>query len=128
MARKTLVLTSLGIISLISPSFSSGLVVGYITGRQYSSRLLEGKTKIRPLIFSIRNWKIHLHHWFLALIILICIAISGKFSHFSGVVYGILGGLIIQDIYWDTKLYKKHPYWKEKWYKIVTRRAHSSVG
>lgn len=123
MAKKTILLTSLGIISIISFLFSVGLIIGYIVGRHFSKRILEGKTKLKPFIFSIKNWKIHLHHWFLSVLALFSVIISGYFVHFPEIFYGILGGLIFQDIYWGKKWYKKHSYWNEKWYKILSRKT-----
>jgi len=123
MAKKTIVLTSLGIISFVSLFFSIGLIIGYITGNYFSKKILEGKTRLKPLIFHIKSWKIHLHHWFLSVLAVLSVVVLGYFAHFPEIIYGILGGLIFQDIYWDKKWHKKHFYWDEKWYKILSKRT-----
>ena len=112
MAKKTIVLTSLGIISFFSLFFSIGLVIGYITGNYFSKKILEGKTRLKPLIFHIKSWKIHLHHWFLSVMTVLSVVVLGYFTHFPEIIYGVLGGLIFQDIYWD-----------RKWYKILSKRT-----
>ena len=124
MPRKTIILTSLGVISLlISFLFSLGLVVGYFIGNYFSKRILEEKTKLKPLIFHIKSWRVHLHHWFLSAIAIVSVLISGYFAQFPDIFYGILGGLIFQDIYFGKKWYKKHFYWEEKWYKVLSRKV-----
>jgi len=123
MAKKTIPLITLGIISIISFLFSAGLIIGYFIGRHFTKRILEGKSKLKPLVFSIRSWKIHLHHWFLSALALLSVIISGYFAQFPDIFYGILGGLIFQDIYWGRKWYKKHTYWNDKWYKILSRKV-----
>ena len=102
----------LGIISVISFLFSVGLIIGYIVGRYFPKELSKRKTKFQAFIFHIRNWRVHLHHWFLSILTIFLAITFGYFFYFPIIFYGILGGLIFEDIYWD-----------RKWYKILSRKV-----
>ncbi len=75
------------------------LIIGGILGfilAQFLSRKSEGRKGIlHPLIFFIKNYKIHLHHWLWASGILI-ILILFKFYNFF--IFGILIGIILQGL------------------------------
>lgn len=105
--------------SLISFLFTLGVGLGYSIGVFFTKKIYEGK--FRPIILYIKNWEIHLHHWFLSFLILIFIFLTGIYMKLPSIFYGFLGGLIIQDVRWDRKLYKKHIYWNKKWYKILSK-------
>ena len=50
---------------------------------------------IAPIIFRIKDYKIHLHHWLISTIILIILMFL---NFYNDVIYGFLTGLIIQGL------------------------------
>jgi hypothetical protein len=85
-----------------------GGVLGY-----YLCKFLAGKKpgeqgKIKSLIFSFKNWKIHLHHWFLGVLFLF-FSIYFDFLIFSQFFIGFLVGVIFQGLTYPD------------WYRIVAK-------
>lgn len=121
MSKKPILFTSLILLSIVSFLFSIGLIIGYIGGRFFTKKIINEKSRIKPVVFNIKNWQVHLHHWFLGIIAVLTSLVLGFPDHFTAGYYGILGGLILQDIYWDRNLYQKHFYFDNKWYKVLAR-------
>jgi hypothetical protein len=121
MSKKPILFTSLIIISIVSFIFSVGLIIGYIGGRFFTKKIIDEKSRMKPLIFNIKSWQVHLHHWFVGVVAVLTSLILGFPDHLTAGYYGILGGLILQDIYWDRNLYQKHFYFNNKWYKVLAR-------
>ncbi len=107
--------------AIISLPATLGAIFGYYLGEHFTKKMFEGKTKLKPLLVEIKNFRLHFHHWFLSLLTIISVVLSGYYKLVPLSIYGFLGGILIEDIYWDRKLYKKHIYWSEKWYKIISR-------
>jgi len=118
--KKITLISTIVISSIISLPFTIGGIFGYYLGKHFTKEIFENKTKIKPLIISFKNIEIHLHHWFISFSALISIILFGYREIFLLPLYGFLGGLIVEDIYWDRKLYGKHFYWQKKWYKIIS--------
>ena len=119
--KKVAIYFSLIISLLVSFSFAISAVIGYYLGRFFTKRIFDGKGRLRPIFLRIGNWQVHFHHWFISLSIVFSSLVLGYYRFIPLAFYGFLGGLTIQDIYWDRKLYKKHIYWADKWYKIIAR-------
>lgn len=120
---KKIGITSAIVFSLIiSLPATIGGILGYYFGKHFTKKIFEGRTKIKPIFIKIKNWEIHFHHWFLSLVTFFSFLLSGYSRMIPLPLYGFLGGLFLEDIYWDRKLYKKHFYWQEKWYKIIVRK------
>lgn len=100
-------------VALISVEIYFGVLLGYIAGKFLAAKETGERNRwdIKSLVFSVGSWKVHLHHWFYGLGILVSIVsfnFSPPFPQFSA---GLLGGFIIQGItsYSD-------------WYKILRRK------
>lgn len=101
-------------IALISLEIYFGLLLGYLASKFLAAKETGEKNRwdIKSLAFSVGNWRVHFHHWFYSLGILVSIItfnFSPPFPQFSA---GILSGAIIQGIisYSD-------------WYKILKRQS-----
>lgn len=87
--------------------FAAFVATKYLSGRT------EGKKGIvRSVIIPWRNHQLHLHHWFLALIIGGVFMVKGFYILTPEVFYGCLSAIIFQGIYCY-----------EDWYRIIKRKA-----
>jgi len=86
--------------------FAAFVATKYLSGRT------DGKQGIvRSIIIPWRNHQLHLHHWFLALIIGGVFMVKGFYILTPEVFYGCLSAIIFQGIY----CYKD-------WYRIIKRK------
>jgi hypothetical protein len=94
-------------LSLFPTQALIGIVLGYFLGKFLAGERAGEQGKIKSLIISFKNWKIHLHHWFLGSILLL----SSLFNLLSlpQFVLGILGGAIVQGLNYSD------------WYRILIR-------
>jgi len=81
------------------------------------TKCLSGRTDakqgiVRSIIIPWRNYQLHLHHWFLALIVGGVFMVKGFYVLTPEVFYGGLSAIIFQGIY----CYKD-------WYRIIKRKA-----
>lgn len=74
--------------------FATFAVTKYLSGRT------DGKQGIiRSIIIPWRNYQLHLHHWFLALIVGGVFVVKGFYILAPEVFYGFLSAIIFQGIY-----------------------------
>ena len=79
---------------------------------KYLSGRTEGKQGIvRSIIIPWRSYQLHLHHWFLALVMGGIFAVKGFYILTPEVFYGALSAIVFQGIYCY-----------EDWYRIIRRR------
>jgi len=83
----------------------------FITTKYLSGRRDGAQGVVRSLIIPWRNHQLHLHHWFLALIVGGISAAKGFYVLTPEVFYGVLFAVVFQGIY----CYKD-------WYRIIRRR------
>ena len=86
-----------------------GIILGYLSACFLSGKEAGIQGRIKSLIFTIGQWKIHFHHWLYGSTVLISLLfVKAQMPQFS---LGILGGVIIQGIicYPD-------------WYRVVIRQ------
>jgi hypothetical protein len=88
-------------------TFFSG-IFGYYLCKFLSGEKPGKQGKIKSLIFSFKNWRIHLHHWFLGTVFLL-FSIFFDFLVFSQFSLGFLFGIIFQGFTYPD------------WYKIVDK-------
>jgi len=101
--------TALLVSFYFSALFGLGLILGYL-GTDGFYRKFVKKGKINPIIFNFKNWKIHLHHWLIGVIILIGFGLGGWLLVLPKIVLGSVCGLVLHDFYFD-----------KKWYKIILK-------
>ncbi len=84
-------------LALISLELYFGLLFGYVVGYVFGGKKTGGTGIIKSIKFKIGNHKIHLHHWLIAIGILISTAFYNYFpiTQFS---FGFLGGLVFQGV------------------------------
>jgi hypothetical protein len=121
MPKKLILFVSLVLIAIVSVLFSIGLLIGYLGGRFFTKKIIDEKSRLKPVVFNVKSWQIHLHHWFVGVIAIITSLVLGFPDHLTAGYFGLLGGLVLQDIYWDRKWYGKHFYFDDKWYKVLSR-------
>jgi hypothetical protein len=96
--------------------FAIGAIGAYIATEIVCKKLIHtGKLKL--LVFNFKRWQIHIHHWLIAVLIIIGIYFSDSVS-LSIFWSGVLIGLIFHDIYTDEK-------WRiddRKWYQFVYKK------
>jgi hypothetical protein len=110
--RKKIVLISLigGFLFFGVLCYKSWIIAFVIT--KYLSGRTDGKQGIvRSIIIPWRNYQLHLHHWFLALVIGGVFVVRGFYILAPEVSYGFLSAIIFQGIY----CYKD-------WYRIIKRK------
>jgi len=110
--RKKIVLISLiaGFLFLGVLCYKSWIIAFVIT--KYLSRRTDDKQGIiRSMIIPWRNYQLHLHHWFLALIIGGVFVVKSFYILAPEISYGVLSAIIFQGIYCY-----------EDWYRIIKRK------
>jgi len=110
MIRKKKKILSILPLSLFPILTSFGLIFGY-----YLAKFLAGKEpgqqgKIKSLAVFVKQWKIHLHHWFLGLAFLL-ISLHYNFLPLPQFSFGVLVGVCLQG--WS------YP----DWYRIITKSS-----
>jgi len=72
-----------------------GVVIGFFIAKFFSGKKESKQGRIKSLKFDVKRYTVHLHHWFIALIILILLV---ALEFYNDLIYGILIGLIIQGL------------------------------
>jgi len=97
--------------------FAIGGILGYIGTDIYCKKYVK-TNRIKMIIFDVKDWEVHLHHWLVAGIVILCAQIFGFIESIPVVFLGALGGLVFHDIYADKKFRKND----KSWYHIVYRK------
>ena len=97
-------------VAFISLEIYFGILIGYFAGKFFAGKY-DGYQRIKSIFINIGNYKIHIHHWILSLVVGIVGATYNLFPFFPQFCFGVLGGLIIQEIYLD-----------ENWRKILIKK------
>jgi len=87
-------------------------IITFVITRCLSGRTAGKQGIVRSIIIPWRNYQLHLHHWFLALIIGGVCVVKGFYILAPEVSYGFLSAIIFQGIYCYGD-----------WYRIVKRKS-----
>ncbi|MBI2452782.1 MAG: hypothetical protein HY603_01205 [Parcubacteria group bacterium] len=98
---------------LISLEAGLSMFLGYLIADFIAGKKTSERGRIRSLVFDMRSYRIHVHHW---LVFLGCIAFAFVLSKTAfgvpTVVYGFLGGIVVQGIIdyddWKSVVRKRH--------------------
>ena len=91
---------SLGAVSmLISFELGVSLLIGYFLATFFAGSSTKQQGRLKSLIFTIKQYRIHLHHWLLAFTILLFAFVFNFFILAPVLFYGFLGGITIQGIF-----------------------------
>lgn len=98
--RKKIVLISLVFALLLLGIISyKGWAVGFVVTRYLSGRKDGKRGIVRSIIISWRNYRLHLHHWFISTVGAGICAVKGFSILAPDVFYGFLSAVIFQGIY-----------------------------
>ncbi len=89
-----------------------GALAGYFLTKFLAGKEAGKPGKIKSIVFEIKNWKIHLHHW-LIIFGFLNLALYYQFLPFPQFSFGFLGGAVFQGITYPD------------WYKIITRKKNN---
>ncbi|TSC94629.1 MAG: hypothetical protein CEN87_350 [Parcubacteria group bacterium Licking1014_1] len=84
--------------------FMLGLVLGYIVCKIFYKKFVESG-KVDLVFIDCGKWKIHLHHWIMGIIFLALVWVIDWF-YLPKFFVGVVGGIIIHDIYDFNDWYK----------------------
>ena len=98
---------------LISLEAGLSMFLGYLIADFIAGKKTSEQGRVRSLVFDMRSYRIHVHHW---LVFLGCIAFAFVLSRTAfgvpTVVYGFLGGIVVQGIIdyddWKSVVRKRH--------------------
>lgn len=116
--RKDLITTfpkaSLGALPmLISFELGFALFAGYFVAHFVAGKETNERGRFPSLVFNVKDWRIHLHHWLVFLGIFITALVAHFFIIAPFLFYGFLGGVIAQGIlHYDD------------WPRIVSKQKH----
>jgi len=111
--RKKIVLISLIAVFIFLGIFCYKTWFVAFAATKYLSGRKDGKQGIvRSIIIPWRNYQLHLHHWFLALIVGGLFVAKSFYILAPEVFYGVLSAIIFQGIYCY-----------EDWYRIIKRKS-----
>lgn len=91
--------------------FYISLVIGLVVSRYFSGEKDGIQGRVRSVIISWRRYELHLHHWFLSSLAGAIFALQGSSLLIPELLYGFIGGLVFQGIYFYSD-----------WYRIVKRK------
>lgn len=100
--------------------FIASLLPSYFICKRLSADEVGQASKVKSVIFTIGQWKVHIHHWLCSLGIAGLIATTGYYFVNPAVTYGLLGGLTLQGVYcysdWNRIVFrhKYHPSQKRR--------------
>lgn len=110
--RKRLILISLIAVPIFLGIFSYQTWFVAFLATKYLAGRTDGEQGIaRSLILSWRNYRLHLHHWLVALIVGGILAAKGFYVLTPEAFYGVVSAVVFQGVY----CYKD-------WYRIIRRR------
>jgi len=111
--RKKIVLISLIAVLIFLGIFCYKTWFAAFVATKYLSGRTDGKQGIvRSIIIPWRNYQLHLHHWFLALIVGGVFMVKGFYILSPEVFYGFFSAIIFQGIYCYGD-----------WYRIIKRKG-----
>lgn len=108
--------TTIAAFSYFSLLFGIGLILGYLVTKFFCDKFIE-TGKIKLVFIKFKKWEIHLHHWIMGALILGIFIFNGWLPLLPKVFIGAIVGVALHDFHID-----------REWYKIISKRAHSSVG
>jgi hypothetical protein len=110
---KKITLISLSAVLILLGIFSyKTWFVSFVATKYLSGRTNGKQGIVRSIIIPWRKYQLHLHHWFLALVVGGVFAVKGFYILTPEVFYGALSAIVFQGIYCY-----------EDWYRIIKRKT-----
>ena len=82
----------------VSPETFFGAIFGYFLGKIFGGQETGKGGIIKSIAFEIGNYRLHLHHWFIALGVLASTVFFNFSLPFPYFIWGVGGGLIFQGV------------------------------
>lgn len=96
--------------------FTGGIILGYFLSKIFCNVFWK-KGRVSSVWLDYGTWQVHLHHWIMGFMVLGAIWVI-DFFYLPTFFAGVIGGIIIQDIYdyndWYKVVFKKAEYQKKK--------------
>jgi hypothetical protein len=83
-------------LSLLPLQTSLGMILGYFLSKFLAGKRAGERGMIKSIIISFKDWRIHLHHWFLSSIFLFLSLLD--LFHFPQFLFGFFGGALLQGL------------------------------
>jgi len=94
-------------LSTLSASISIGglfflisWISGFLIAKHLGSKETGRRSKIPSIIIPLGMRKIHLHHWLICSMVIVVVLLRGSWFLPSDLLYGFLGGVAVQGIYY----------------------------
>lgn len=89
-------------------SWAAGFAISKFCGGKKDGR----QGRVKSIIIPWRTWELHLHHWFVCIVLVIVSVVKGFSIITPELFYGFLGGLVFQGIFcysdWHRIIKRKH--------------------
>lgn len=80
--------------------FAIGLLLGYLATVFYCKKFgINENSSEKKIFLNLGKWDIHIHHWIMGVMLIILIFLGGWKPEIPVFVWGLIIGMIIQDIY-----------------------------
>ena len=112
MRRKIVLISLIAVFSFLGIFCYKTWFVAFAAAKYLSGRTDGKQDIVRSIIIPWQNYQLHLHHWFLALIVGGVFAVKGFYILAPEVLYGFLSAIIFQEIYCYGD-----------WYRIIKRKS-----
>ncbi|MBI2054399.1 MAG: hypothetical protein HYT36_03695 [Candidatus Staskawiczbacteria bacterium] len=93
-------------VALVSFELFFGVISGYLIGKFVAGKETGKIGKIKPMVFKIGGYRIHLHHWLYSSGILTSFILFNFLPPWPQFSFGLFGGLIFQGIFSYSDWYK----------------------
>lgn len=113
MKKKTIVVLSTVVVTIaLGYLFFLSLLLGILVCTYISGKSVGERGKIRSIVIPLKRRRLHIHHWFCAVCLLIYSFTTGIYLLAPIITYGFLGGFVFQGIYsysdWHRIVVSKH--------------------
>ena len=97
--KKMLPAVVLGATFYYSSIFAAGLIIGYLATKLYCHKLGIDEESGDKIMLDVGKWTVHLHHWIMGIMFIIFISLAGWSHSIPLLLWGMLFGMMLQDIY-----------------------------
>lgn len=82
----------------LSIEFGLSMVMGYFAALFIAGKKTGDRGRFPSWAFTVKDYRIHLHHWFLSLLVLVGALVANVFLTESWIFFGFIGGVIFQGV------------------------------
>ena len=82
-----------------SSLFAIGLLIGFLVTTLICRKFNINEYSGKQIFVDFGNWKLHLHHWIMGLLLVGLILLGGWRPEIPAFVWGLIAGMIAEDFY-----------------------------